>query len=134
MLVLQKEYATVEVEPGLSLLKLTWLRQPTDEEFKQAFSKSLEECLEHGLRLFLSINSAGISMDVGLQRWASAFGADFLKRLRLERYARVIPSDAMQELITLKMFDQVQELRPGQIDLRTFYSPDTAFKWLTSGA
>ncbi|AKD04629.1 hypothetical protein POKO110462_10970 [Pontibacter korlensis] len=131
MFVLKKDYATAEVDIKKSRLKLTWLRQPNEEEFKEAFSVSMETVRENELRFFLADNRVGINMDLALQRWAANFGTEISDKLKLERYARVIPPDAMQEVVSYKMFDYVtQHQASAELELKVFYRMDEAEKWL----
>lgn len=133
MYVLKKDFATVEIDCEKSLLVITWHRQTTDEEFKEAYMLSLQTALEKELRFFLSDNSTGISLVLALQHWVAAFGAGIIKNLKLERCARVVPPDAFQEIVSYKMFDYITQLDHGEMEFKVFYSKEEARKWLLQG-
>ncbi len=117
-----------------SLLEVTWHRQTTDEEFKEAYSLSLQTALQEELRYFLSDNSAGVNLVMAMQHWVSAYASGIIENLKIERYARVVPPDAFQEVVSYKMYECINQLKQNQLEFRVFYSKDEAYKWLLNGA
>ncbi|OKL41605.1 hypothetical protein [Pontibacter flavimaris] len=134
MEILKKDFATVTVFRDESLLEVTWHRQTSDEEFKEAFSLSLQTALVEELRYFLSDNSVGINLAIALQHWVSAYSSGIISNLKMERYARVVPPDAFQEVVSYKMYDCISQTDQNQLQFRVFYSKDEAYKWLLNGA
>lgn len=134
MEILKKDFATVTVYREERLLEVTWHRQTSDEEFKEAYTLSLQTALEEELHYFLSDNTAGINLVLALQHWVSAYTSGIIQKLKLKCYARVVPPDAFQEVVSYKMYDCINQLVQNQLQFRVFYSKDEAYKWLLNGA
>ncbi|RIJ41745.1 hypothetical protein [Pontibacter oryzae] len=130
MYTFKKDFATVAVDKKNSLIVLKWLRQPTEEEFKATFAASLETAQNYNLRRYLSINTLGINIDLSGQRWVATLGAETMQHLSLERYARVLPRDAIQEIISHKIYENLQRLLPNTMQFSVFYEEEAAMRWL----
>lgn len=130
MYTFKTNFATVAVDKNISLLTLHWLRQPTEEEFKEAFKSSLETASVYNLRRYLSINTLGINIDLSIQRWVATLGAESMGQLSLERYARVLPLDAIQEIISHKIYENMQQILPNNMQFNVFHDEQAAVKWL----
>lgn len=132
MNILDKDFASISVDHENSLIEITWHRQTTEDEFREAYMLGLETALKEKLRFLLSDNSRGINLVLAQQHWVAAYGANIVQRLKLERYARVVPQDAFQEVVSYKMFDCVSRIDHGQMEFRVFYSRESALNWLLS--
>ncbi|MCX2741890.1 STAS/SEC14 domain-containing protein [Pontibacter anaerobius] len=127
---LKKDFATIAVNHHESLLHITWLRQTTDEEFKEVYKTGLETALQNELRYFLSDNSVGINLAMALQSWVAAYGAEIIEHLKLERYARVVPQDVFHEIVSYKMYEYIETMDHSQLEFKVFYKLDDARRWL----
>ena len=133
MEILRKNYVTISLHRPESLMEVNWLRQPSDKEFKQAYKFSLEVAAQEQLRYYLSDNSMGINLAMALQHWVSALGMDIIGNLNLDRYARVIPPDAFQEIVSYKMFEFLSQQQQTSLEFRVFYNKAEAMRWLQHG-
>lgn len=133
MEILRKNYVTISLHRPESLLEVKWLRQPSDKEFKHAYKLSLEIAAQEQLRHYLSDNTMGINLAMALQHWVSAYGSDIIGSLKLERYARVIPPDAFQEIVSYKMFEFLSQQQQASLEFRVFYNRAEAMSWLQHG-
>ncbi len=133
MEILRKNYVTISLHRPESLLEVKWLRQPSDKEFKHAYKLSLEIAAQEQLRYYLSDNTMGINLAMALQHWVSAYGSDIIGSLKLERYARVIPPDAFQEIVSYKMFEFLSQQQQASLEFRVFYNRAEAMSWLQHG-
>lgn len=91
---------------------------------------ALEAAKNYKVLFFLADNSIGINVDVSAQRWVSVIAAQEFKELYLKSYARVVPKDAIQEIISQKVYNYFQELVPNQMQFETFYTLAEARDWL----
>ncbi|ARS35060.1 hypothetical protein [Pontibacter actiniarum] len=133
MFLFKKDFATISLNQRRSLLSLEWLRQPSSEELKETFIVSMDVARAYEVRFFFSNNSIGISTDLAAQRWVSSYMAAAFEQLKVERYARVLPRDAMQEVVTYKVFDEAQNLCPSNVLFNVFYDLKSAEEWLLQG-
>ena len=133
MEILRKSYVTISLHRPESLVEVNWLRQPSDKEFKLAYKYSMEVAVQEQLQYYLSDNSMGINLAMALQHWVSAFGSDIIGSLKLERYARVIPTDAFQEIVSYKMFEFLTQQQQASLEFRVFYNRAEAMNWLRHG-
>ncbi|WP_276495827.1 hypothetical protein [Pontibacter litorisediminis] len=134
MEILKKDFATVTIHRPDSLIEVVWHRQTSDEEFKQVYTFILKTAQKEELRYLLSDNSVGINLAMAMQHWIASYGSGIIKKLKLVRYARVVPYDAFQEVVSYKMYDIISRMDNGQLQFRVFYSRDEAFRWLYNGA
>ena len=133
MEILQEDFATITLHRTDSLLEVSWLRQPSEEEFKHAYGLSLDTAIAEKLRYYLSDNSAGITLVIAMQHWVSGYCLEKLRQLKLVRYARVVPPDPMHEIVSYKIFDYLNGLNPCPFDFRVFYRKIEALQWLLNG-
>ena len=133
MEILRKSYVTIRLHRPESLVEVNWLRQPSDKEFKLAYKYSMEVAVQEQLQYYLSDNSMGINLAMALQHWVSAFGSNIIGSLKLERYARVIPTDAFQEIVSYKMFEFLTQQQQASLEFRVFYNRAEAMNWLRHG-
>ncbi|MFD2515707.1 hypothetical protein ACFSRY_17675 [Pontibacter locisalis] len=114
------------------ILRLTWLQQPDDHKFKEAFSAFLEIAKKYKVKSLISDNSKGININISLQRWITEICAIYLPQLEVKRYARIITQDAFQQLVTYKVHDSLNSMVRNELDLRIFTEVETGMDWLLS--
>ena len=114
------------------IVKLTWLQQPDDQMFQESFIAFLNFAREYKVKSLVSDNMIGINISLMMQRWIAEVCASYLPTLKVERYARIIPQDAFQHLVTYKVHDSLNAKIFNQVDVRMFTEMDMGIDWLLS--
>lgn len=133
MLTFLNEYCRIQVDTEASVLYLTWLEQPHSEEFKACYTRGLDMAVANRVTSVISDNSIGINLDMATQRWVAEVSALKPGQSHIRRYARVVPVDAFQEMVTYKIGESYNSMSESKIQFEVFHNLEKARRWVLSG-
>ncbi|MDX5420701.1 MAG: hypothetical protein LPK07_09950 [Hymenobacteraceae bacterium] len=130
-LLFRDEICLIEFDSAQSIMRLAWLQQPDDVNYKKYYTKSLKLAIQYEAAYFLADNSRGTHVNLAMQRWLAETSAAYKPVLHLKRFARVVPQDAFQELVSYKIYDAYDALLPNSMQFGVFNDRALAELWLT---
>ncbi|WP_242928150.1 hypothetical protein [Pontibacter vulgaris] len=130
MLLHQDKYCLVTLDSANSLLEVKWLSVPDPDAFVKYFTMCLDFSEKYHVKYVLADNTLGVQIDVATQRRVIEIGGERLKKIVVKKYARVVPMDAFQEMVSYKIATEILKLVPNDMELMVFSNTDSARTWL----
>ncbi|QMU26974.1 hypothetical protein [Adhaeribacter radiodurans] len=132
LLVFEDEGLKININPDISLLRLTWLQHPTSEVYRQGYRQAILIALEHKAKLWLTDSRKVQYLYMADQHWMYAKMRPLLKGGKLRKFAIVLqPETLMMTDRQPIMDDPTQLIKPKQLfNLEFFLDMESACSWL----
>lgn len=130
MLLYSNQYCTITYTAQLSLLNLTWLQQPDEESYLNCFKELLALAEAYKAVYVLTDNTKGIFMNLATQRSTIELAIQKIQQTPVKKFARVISTDAFQEVVSYRIMDTLNTMFPGKVQFEVFSNIGTAKAWL----
>lgn len=108
---------------------MKWLLPPDEETLLHCYRQGLEMANLNKANNLVTDNSIGFYVDMSMQRALANLISNQLHETSLRRFARVVPSDVLQELVMHKVVGQINELSATQIEFELFNDLNDAMAW-----
>lgn len=129
MYIYKDEYCTISYFSQEKLIYLKWLRKPEEAEMLTAYNKGIEAAIKFNAIGWVADNSIGFHLDLSMQRALTELSLRRLPETNLTRFARVIPWDVFQELVTQKIGDTINDNCCTKIEIEVFSNSQNAKNW-----
>lgn len=129
--VYQTDFVTIEVNPELLYVQITWLQQPSSALFRKETSWLVDFALQHGYQRSLFDVRKRDYLDMSDQNWLvrEVFPKFHTRKIRLAYLVSMVGLEIMD---TFKIHDQVihnPELKQ-HIEIDIFLDREDALKWV----
>ncbi|PVY40701.1 hypothetical protein [Pontibacter virosus] len=122
-------YCQISYNSNINQVYLKWLLPPDEDALLSGYDKGLDMAITNQAASWVTDNSIGFQPDISMQRALAQLAASRLEQTSLKRFARVTPIDVFQELITHKIFNQINDLTVNSIEFEVFHNPKDAQAW-----
>ncbi|MBD1396109.1 hypothetical protein H9Q13_02935 [Pontibacter sp. JH31] len=129
MIIYKNSYCTLSYLSADHTILLKWLRQPTFKILLEIYDVGIDLAMNYRVTNWIADNSIGIHFDVSMQRALAELCARRLAKTDISRFARVVPPDVFQELVSHKMIHMVSQLCHHTIAFELFTELEDAQKW-----
>jgi hypothetical protein len=124
-------YCYIAFEETERMLYLKWLKQPDESILLQIYNKAIDAAIKFQAVGWVADNSLGIHLDLSMQRAMAVLTASRMHETKVQRFARVVPMDVFQELVTHKVIDLINELTRNAIEIEVFSDLSDAKAWVS---
>ncbi|WP_157578724.1 hypothetical protein [Pontibacter roseus] len=112
------------------MLHLVWLQQPDTSNLLAIYNKAIDLSIGHAVKFWIADNHRGFNFDVCMQRALAELCATRLYDTQVLRFARIIPMDVFQELVSHKMRNMMNQLVVNEVEFEVFSQVEEAKFWL----
>lgn len=131
MLIFKDKYCRIDYSSDDQLIEIKWLKQPDTISLLRTYTRAIDLAIELKVTGWMADNSLGIHLDVEMQRALAELCARRMHETNVKRFARVVPMDVFQELVTNKVVELINELTCNKIEIEVFSTTSDAKAWVT---
>jgi hypothetical protein len=129
MYLYKDEFCHISYLDHKKLIYLKWLQKPNDEALLKAYTKGIEGAIKFDAVGWVTDNSIGFLLDLSMQRTLAEVTIEKLSELKLARFARVVPEDVFQDLVTHRISNLINEKSCTKIEIEVFSELLEAEEW-----
>lgn len=133
MIIFRNKYCTITCTAETSLLQFTWHSQPNLRSLLKLCNIGYDVAAQYRIRHWLIDNRKGINFDLAMQRELAELAASRLAGTCLSRMVMVVPLDVFYELVSYRIYQNVNQLITNVLDFEVFSELGTATAWLVNG-
>lgn len=133
MIIFRNKYCTITCTAEESLLQFTWHSQPSLRSLLTLCNMGYDVAAQFQIRHWLIDNRKGINFDLAMQRELAELAASRLAGTCLARLVMVVPLDVFHELVSYRIYRNVNQLITNALDFEVFSDMETATAWLENG-
>jgi hypothetical protein len=130
MQIIHNKYCALYYYADESLLYLEWLTQPDIRSLLSIYNKGIDFAIQCKAENWIADNHRGINLDVSMQRALAELCANRLQQTSIRRFARIVPLDVFQELISHKLVHMINQLVTNLIRFELFSNVKDARYWV----
>lgn len=130
MKIFNDKYCHITYSASERAICLKWLQQPNVSVLLNIYTKGIDAAINLKATGWLADNSFGIHLDISMQRALAMLCASRMQETCIKRFARVVPMDVFQELVTHKVANLVNELTRNKIEIEVFSDLLDAKAWV----
>lgn len=129
MYIYKDEFCHISYLDHKKLIYLKWLQKPNEAALLEAYTKGIEGAIKFDAVGWVTDNSIGFLLDLSMQRTLAEVTIEKLSELKLARFARVVPEDVFQDLVTHRISNLINEKSCTKIEIEVFSELLEAEEW-----
>ncbi|MHC2991540.1 hypothetical protein OB13_08075 [Pontibacter sp. HJ8] len=130
MRIFHNKYCAIHYYTDQSLLLLEWLSQPDIKSLLSVYNKGIDFAIQCRAENWIADNHRGINLDVSMQRALAELSADRLQHSSIRRFARVVPLDIFQEMVSHQLVRMFNQHATNRIRFELFSNAEDARYWV----
>lgn len=125
------QFSQIVFDTETRTIEFKWLAHPPMDYLLECFKLSVSLIAKYKAKYVLADNSIGVQMDMGTQR-SVIENAGAMKDMVIEKYARIVPLDIFQEMVSYKIADHTLGIFTDSAKFKVFSNKAVAMAWLYS--